>query len=274
MDIVDTHAHIYAPDERRYPPIEKPLRPPAGKGSLEDLRRESEANGVAAACIIQTSSFYRFDNRYILDSAKAAPEWTAGVVTLDPDNPDSGAQLARYARDFGVKGLRSNPASDGRIDHPGVRALWRAAADLGIVINLHIQRELAAQAEKLLEEFSSAPVVLDHSLYPKVGPELDDILAAVSRLARHANLHAKLSFVATGSRGGHPCADMHNACLQIIHWFGPERCVWGSDFPCGLWTPRVSYAEALDIFENLLPLSESARQQILGQTARKLWFNG
>ena len=41
MLIIDTHAHIYSPDEKRYPPIEKPLRPPGGKGSLEDLQRES-----------------------------------------------------------------------------------------------------------------------------------------------------------------------------------------------------------------------------------------
>ena len=70
MDIVDTHAHVYAPDEERYPPIEEPLRPPGGKGSLEDLRAEIQSNGVSAACIIQTSSFYRFDNRYILDCSQ------------------------------------------------------------------------------------------------------------------------------------------------------------------------------------------------------------
>ena len=40
MLIIDTHAHIYSPDEKRYPPIDKPLRPPGGKGSLEDLQRE------------------------------------------------------------------------------------------------------------------------------------------------------------------------------------------------------------------------------------------
>ena len=37
MLIVDTHAHIYAEDEKRYPPIDKPLRPPGVKGTLGDL---------------------------------------------------------------------------------------------------------------------------------------------------------------------------------------------------------------------------------------------
>ena len=69
MLIIDTHTHIYSPDEKRYPPakerlehgwkgepMSKPLRPP-GKASLEDLRQESRANGVAAVCAIQTATF-------------------------------------------------------------------------------------------------------------------------------------------------------------------------------------------------------------------------
>ena len=99
MPIIDTHAHIYSPDEDRYPTIEGPLRPPQGKGSLEDLREESRANGVRAVCVIQTSTFYRFDNRYILDSSKANPDWVAGVCTLDPDDPRSPSLLVRNARE-------------------------------------------------------------------------------------------------------------------------------------------------------------------------------
>lgn len=272
MDIVDTHAHIYAPDEERYPTIEKPYRPPGGKGSLEDLKKESQANGVAACCIIQTSTFYRFDNRYIADSAKANPGWTAGVVTLSPDDPESPLMLARLVKDFGVKGMRSIAAADGRLDHPGVRALWRTALDLGIVINVLTNRDKAGQVDALLADFPKLPVVLDHCLNLKVGPELEEILEAVLFLSRRPNLHAKVTFVPTGSATGYPCADMHSTATTVIDAYGPERCVWGSDFPCELWTPKVSYAEHLRIFQEDLGLSEAAREQVLGATARRLWF--
>src|SRR5687767_9655630 len=89
MTIVDTHAHIYSPDEKRYPPIDRPLRPSGGKGSLEDLQLDMRANGVERVCLIQTSTFYRWDNRYICDSARASRGWAAGVCTLDPDDPHS-----------------------------------------------------------------------------------------------------------------------------------------------------------------------------------------
>jgi predicted TIM-barrel fold metal-dependent hydrolase len=272
MLTVDTHAHIYSPDERRYPPIDKPLRPPGGKGSLEDLKKESQANGVRAVCAIQTSTFYRFDNRYICDSAKANPEWVAGVCTLDPDDAHSPGLLAQYVREYGVRGMRSIPARDGRLDHPGVRALWKTGLERGIVINVLINRDKASHLHRLLREFAGLRVVLDHCLNLKAGAELEPTLAEVLRLAQYKNLHAKLTFVPTGSTTGYPCADMHAACLQVIDAFGAERCVWGSDFPCELWCPKVSYAEHLRIFSRDLPLSDTARTAILGETARRLWF--
>src|SRR5437867_4427040 len=192
MLIIDTHAHIYSPDEKRYPPIEKPLRPPSGKGSLEHLRRESQANGVRAVCAIQTSTFYRFDNRYICDSAKANPDWVAGVCTLDPDDPHSPGLLAQYVREYGLRGMRSIPASNGKLDHPGVKALWKTALDQGIVINVLIGREKTPEVAALLKEFGALRVVLDHCLNLKAGPDLDATLADVLLLSQHKNLHAKL----------------------------------------------------------------------------------
>lgn len=272
--IIDTHAHIYSPDEIRYPPIDKPFRPPKGKGSLDHLRSESRQNGVSAACLIQTSTFYRFDNRYICDSAKASPSWTAGVCTLDPDDPHSPGLLQQYIREFGLCGMRSIPARNGMLDHPGVRALWKTAMDEGAVINVLINRDKTAEAARLLTDLPRLNVVLDHCLNLKVGPDHDAILADVLALARFKNLHAKLTFLPTGSAGGFPCADLHASCLKIIDAYGPDRCVWGSDFPCELWTPRVSYAQHLRIFTHELPLKDAPRAAVLGETARRLWFAG
>ena len=272
MPIIDTHAHIYSPDERRYPAIENPLRPPPGRGSAEDLRQESRKHGVDFVCAIQTSTFYRFDNRYICDTSKANPSWAAGVCTLDPDEPRSPELLSQYVRDYGIRGMRSIPARDGRLDHPGVRALWKTALDEGIVINVLIGPEKTDECDRLLAGFSGLRVVLDHCLNLKAGPDLAPTLEKVLRLSQHKNLHAKVTFVPTGSETGFPCEDMHETALRVIHAFGPERCVWGSNFPNGLWTPKVTYEEHLRIFTHSLPLQETDRAAILGETAQKLWF--
>lgn len=273
MLIIDTHAHIYSPDEEKYPPIAKPYRPPGGKGSTEDLREEIRAAGVTAVCAIQTQTFYGFDNRYVCDSARANPTWMAGVCNLDPDNPASPELLKGLARDCAIRGYRSIPSPQSkRLDDAGVRRMWRAAAELGLVVNVLINRDNAAGLSKLLSEFPALRVVLDHTMNLKAGPELTPTLKEVLRLERFKNLHAKLTFVPTGSATGYPCADMHEACLKVVRAYGAERCVWGSDFPCELWCPKVSYREHLRIFTNDLPLTSEQREKILGATARKLWF--
>jgi L-fuconolactonase len=274
MAIVDTHAHIYSPDEKRYPVIPKPLRVPDGKGSLEDLRETSKANGVERACLIQVSTYYRFDNSYVCDSSLVSKAWAAGVCTLDPDDTHSPDLLKHFARKYGVKGMRSIPARGGRLDHPGVRALWKSATEEGLVINVLVGREKEAEVATLLAAFPKLRVVLDHCMNIKAGAELEPTLAAVRRLAKYPNLHAKLTFLPTGSTTGYPCADMHKPCLDVIAAYGAERCIWGSDFPNSLWTPKVSYAEHLRIFQKDLPLHEAQRKAILETTASRLWFGG
>jgi hypothetical protein len=115
-------------------PMTTPKRPP-GKASIEALREETRSNGVRAACIIQTSTFYRFDNRYICDSARSNPDWTAGVSTLDPDYPYSSSTLSHDSKVYGLRGLRSIAGSEGTLDTPNVKALWSAAAETGLVVN-------------------------------------------------------------------------------------------------------------------------------------------
>ena len=134
-------------------------------------------------------------------------------------------------------------------------------------------RELVDQAKTLLNEFSSLPVVLDHCLNLEAGPNLELWFAEVVRLSEHQNLNGKVSFVATGTKVGYPCDDMLEISLKVIEAFGPERCVWGSDFPCELWAPKINYSDHLRIFTHDLPLKDAARAQILGLTAQKLWFS-
>ena len=46
MLIIDCHAHIYGEDEKKYPTIDRPYRPPKGKGTVAHLKREMRASGA------------------------------------------------------------------------------------------------------------------------------------------------------------------------------------------------------------------------------------
>lgn len=275
MLIIDTHAHLFSTDESRFPLKKSPSRPPAGTGTLERLTEEVERREVRAVTIVQVSGFYGFDNSYIRHVALQNPHWMAGICTLNPLDSDAPADLRRYAREGSMRGLRSVPAPENQLDHPDVRALWRAAGDEGMPVNVMAGYPVENQLDRLLADFPSLPVVLDHSLRLQAGADMEFTLAALERLARHRQLYVKLSFIANGERGcreGSPCHTMHRTVLRVVDLFGAERCAWGSHFPTEKYAQPLSYGEHLDIFRKHLPFDERTRTQVLGETARRLWF--
>lgn len=278
MNITDCHAHIYSADLARYPMIENPLPPPAGTGTVEHLVREMAAAGVERAVAIQTSSAYQWDNRFLTDSARANAPWMVGVCTLDPENDASPELLRRYAAECNVRGMRSVPAGRGpgvagHLDHPGVDALWSMAEREELVINVLIQVNLADELEIMLRRHPNLAVVLDHCMYPKGRDGLTgETIRRVLALAAYPNLHAKLTWLVDSSDGEYPFDDTYPLLRAVIDAFGPERCLWGSDFPCELWTPKADYQQAYDLFANQLGLSESEKQAILADTPGRLWF--
>ena len=276
MLVIDTHAHLFSPDEQRYPPRPNPSRPPEGTGTIEHLRREMAAAGVTGACAVQVSGFYGFDNRYVCDVSKAHPEWIAGVVTLDPDDPRSPATLAGLVNEYGVRALRGIAGKQG-LDTEGVRTLWRFALEHSVPVNLQVGHEHAEAADKLLTEFPELPVVLDHALRLQAGDDVQQTLAAVRKLARRSNCHAKISSIANGPQGcpgGYPCESFQQPILQVIEAFGPERCCWGAHFPLEKYSPKLSYREHLRIYTEALPLTAEARRWIVGETANRIYFRG
>jgi predicted TIM-barrel fold metal-dependent hydrolase len=221
--IIDCHAHIYSEDEKKYPTIEKPYRPPEGKGTIRHLKQEMKANGVRHVTAIQTSTFYRFDNRFTSDSARGNSNFMVGVVTLDPDDRKSPAMLRRFVSDFNVRGMRSIAAKSGRLDDPGVDRLWATAEELGIVINVLTNCEKRGEIEALAMRHPKLRFVIDHCLNIKAGPNQDAIVKDVVGLSEIPNAYAKLSFIPTGTAEDWPCRDLHDACHKVIEAFSPQR---------------------------------------------------
>lgn len=276
MLIIDCHAHIYSPDEKRYPIRDKPLRPPAGTGSAEHLRKESLAAGVSAVRAIQTVTYYGYDNSYLCDAAKENRSWMAGVCTLQPDDPESPKLLRRFAREYGVKSLRSIPSAahpQSGFDDAGVRALWKVVADEGMSVDIFLMRsEMVESASKLMRDFPKLTIGFCHCMDLKPGPKLEEETRIVCRLSRFRNLYPKVDFIGTGTKESYPCRDLHHACMEIIGAYGAERCVWASSYPNALWTPKITYAEHVRLFSEALPLKDRDRRLILGENARRLWF--
>ncbi len=84
--IVDTHVHIVAADQQRYP---RQLGH-AGISSwvhdlpVEEMLQHMNEAGIDRAVLSQAFGVYRGDNRYLADSVARYPDRFAAVCVVDP----------------------------------------------------------------------------------------------------------------------------------------------------------------------------------------------
>ena len=133
--IIDSHAHIYSEDLETYPTIADPLRPPPGTGTPSGLQEAMGSCGVDRAMLVQTTTFYEWDNTFVRDVGAESDDWARSVVTLNPEDPHSPDVLFALYERANARALRTYPVGRQDYDHPGNRRLISAARDLGITVN-------------------------------------------------------------------------------------------------------------------------------------------
>ncbi|MGB1749388.1 MAG: amidohydrolase family protein, partial [Dehalococcoidia bacterium] len=200
MLIIDAHPHIYSADLAKYPSIDDPWNP-GEPAKAEDLKSKMDESGVSKAVFIQTSTFYQWDNRYVMDSTLENSDWATGVVTLSPDNPEHLDVLEDAVTNFSVRGIRGTTDQNNRIDSPSVERIWTKACDLGIVVNCMVMDDLdrVPEIEALATKLDDLPIVIDHCFMLNTFRKTEETLQAFERLSKLPNVHAKLTSGTHGS---------------------------------------------------------------------------
>ena len=102
--------------------------------------------------------------------------------------------------------------------------------------------------------------------YSEMGPVWRSGIRKIAELPR---LHCKISGLAMFSR---PWREEQVAEIieTVLECFGPERCMWGSNFPVDKL--HVEYSGNLDRYRNALGILSSADQaQVFGESARRFY---
>ena len=273
MLIIDSHTHLMTLDTERYPLADPSSGyQPAFEGSANALHEQMQLSGVSKALAISTG-FYGWDNSYVLDQQVDNKSWLAVAALVDPAGVDSSRSLDALVEQ-GVCGLRiqRHLFYQQALDDPISTPLWCAASDLGLTVDINATHEEYGAVEARVRAFPQTRFVLDHCGYVSsaLAPS-ENTTAPVRALARYENVYIKLTFLPLASRQAYPFTDVHWMVRELVDAFGPDRCLFGSNFPTVQYSPQTGYEQTVALFADAVDLSVEERAWILGGTAHKLW---
>lgn len=277
FEIVDTHTHALSPDTERYP-----LAPVGGHQSDWSAKRpvdyagllaQMDQAGIARAMVVQASTVYGNDNRYVTEAVRAHPDRLRGVFSIDVLAPDAVSQLQRWL-DAGLDGLRlfttgsTMPGQAGWLDDERSFSVWDYAQQHGVSICLQMTAAGIPALTRMLDLFPRSRVLLDHLARPDLagGPPYEGA-AALFGLAAYPGVYLKLTnrTIHEAARGASTPAAFFP---RVIDAFGAKRIAWGSNFPAAEGSLSTLLGEARDA---LAGLSEADKACVFGDTARAIY---
>ena len=276
--IVDAHQHFWDPDKGDYGWMSGAAAPLRRVFSPSDLRPELAAAGVSATVLVQTWSSLD-ETRAFLELA-AGTDFIAGVVgwvdLTDPAVADViGALKAKPDGRYltGIRHQVHDEPDPGWLLRPDVRRGLEAVERHGLVYDLLLRpRELPAALETV-RAFPSLRFVIDHIAKPDIAGGGFDAWSALMRpfAAEAGHVWCKLSGMATEANWqSWTPRDLQPYVDEALGIFGPDRCLYGSDWPVCLLAG--AYARILDALkQTIASLTLGEQRQILARSAIELY---
>jgi len=274
--VIDAHHHFWDPAKASYPWMTDALAPIRRRFGPEDLEPLLAPNGVDRTVLVQTRS--SLDETRELLATAAQHEFIAGVVgwvDLTADVPKQIASLQAGAGGKKLVGIRhqvhdeADPEWLGKKDvRRGIAAVGKADLAYDILVRT---RELPA-ALALVKALGDMRFVIDHIAKPPIASgETADWAARMKPLAALPNVVVKLSGMVTEADWRRwTVRDITPYVQRVLEWFGPERCMFGSDWPVCL--VAASYARVIDVCGQAIgDLPPAERERIFGGNAAELY---
>ena len=233
---------------------------------LEELRSVMDVADVDRAVLCQHLGEY--DNTYLESVVRAEPDRFAAVALVDSARADWRRQLGAVAESGAFRGIRI--VDDVLAGNPD---LAHEAAAFGLAILVYAPNGIA-QAVVAIRRLAAAhpdvTIEITHLGNPRV--EGRDVASGFEllELAREPGIVVTLSGLPMFC--DHPHRELDGLIVATIEAFGPERVMWGSNFPVA-GADQSSYTRELDlIVSGRWGLDASAVELITGGNTRRIWF--
>lgn len=271
MPQIDAHQHYWNPSRGDYAWMPMDDATLARRFGPADLAPELAHHGIGHTVLVQAAATLE-ETEYMLGLADATPHVAAVVGWVDFENPSDLAHLKRLAghpKFVGVRPMIQDIPDDDWMLRDDVQWGFRAVCDLGLTFDaLGFPRHLK-NFRTILTRYPDLRTVVDHCMKPQIRSHSPDSFRfwadGIGRIA-DTGAFCKFSALVTEADPDWTVADLRPYADHVLRVFGPERVMWGSDWPvCRL---RCEYGDWRAAAEELTAgLSERERSRVYGETA-------
>lgn len=231
---IDAHQHFWLMRNRegRWPPpdlseIHRDFMP----GDLEPTLR---ACGIGGTVLVQSLPTMD-DTDFILDLADRHSFILGVVGWVDLKAADAAGHIARLATHPKLKSLRpmlQDIPDVGWIDDPRLDPAIAAMKEAGLRFDALVMPQHLRALSAFAKRHPDFPIVIDHGAKPRIATgEIREWREAMAGLAALPNIHCKLSGLLTEAGDRRDAAAIRPYADILLELFGPERLIWGSDWP-------------------------------------------
>lgn len=273
MTRIDAHQHFWSLARGDYGWLTPEMEPIYRDFLPRDLKPLLDGAGIDGTILVQAAPTVA-ETEFMLGLAREEPFIRGVVGWVDFEDPRAPADIARLARQSALVGLRpmiQDIADDDWMLGEGLVATFGALIDADLTFDaLTLPRHLPALRE-LLARHPDMRTVIDHGSKPLIRDGImDGWDRDMAALASGTSTYCKLSGLVTEARADWTVDDLRPYVEHLLDTFGPDRLVWGSDWP--VCTLASSYGRWVEVTGELLSgLAEDETSAILGGNAARAY---
>jgi L-fuconolactonase len=271
---IDAHHHLWTLARGDYGWLTPELAPIYRDFSLTDLAPHLAQSGIEGTILVQAAPT-EAETMFMLGIAEAT-EVVRGVVGwIDFDADDAAARIDALAAERLLVGLRpmvQDMADDDWLLRPSLTPLLTSMTRHGLVFDALVLPRHLPRLLEVIDRHGDLQFVLDHCAKPHLADgDIAQWKQHIAEIARRPNIVCKLSGLATEARADWQIADLGPAVDHVHECFGPQRLLWGSDWPV------VNLAGGYDRWfaatESLLAgLSAAEKADVFGGNAGRIYL--
>lgn len=275
MTVIDAHQHFWELGRFDYDWLNsEPLEPIRRTYLPDDLKPHLDACGVDKSIFVQTQHNVE-ENRWVLAFCEAH-DFLAGMVGwVDLAGADCESQLEEFAshpKFVGIRHVTHDEPDDDFIVREDVLGGLRLLEKYQVPFDLLFFVKHLRHAQTLGKRLPGLPMVIDHLAKPEIkAGRMDNWIDNFRAAGQFPNMYCKISGMVTEANWSEwKAADLRPYVDVALEVFGPERCMYGSDWPvCEL---AGSYEEVIGAARDVLgELSPSEQEMVFGGTAKKFY---